>query len=114
MNILENAKNHFSEMAGALRKIEVPEWGDSSGPAIIYSKPLNMVQKAEIHALSSVDKLAESLFLKIYHMARNEDGSRMFKRSDQEAFLKEIDPDVVSKVAIKLDSKVSDEDIRKN
>lgn len=114
MDILKNAKEHFNEISGTLRKIEVPEWGDESGPAVIYAKPLNMAQKSEIFALSNADKLGESLFLKIYHMARNEDGSRIFKRTDSSTFLIDIDPDIVSNVAIRLDSELSEEDIRKN
>ena len=114
MNILDNAKKHFDEISGTLRKIEVPEWGDESGPAVIYAKPMNMVQKSEVIALVNADKMGESLFLKIFHMARNESGTRQFKRTDSDTFLKEVDPDVMSTIAMKLDSELNDEKIRKN
>ena len=114
MNILENAKNHFKEISRGLSKIEVKEWGDKSGPAVIYSKPMNMTQKSEAYSLQEQNKFDEYMFIQLYHMARKEDGARYFNRDDKDTILKEIDPNVLSLVVSKLKNELTAEEIEKN
>jgi len=114
MDILTNAKKHFDEISGVLSKIEVPEWGDDSGPAVIYSKPINMTQKSEMYGLQEQNKFDEYMFLQLFHMARNKDGIRLFRREDRDDFMKRVDPDVMSSVVNKLKNELTAEEIEKN
>jgi len=108
---LERAKAHWSaKLDAGPRIIEVPEWGDDSGPLKIYVFPANLAQRNKVFQKAKgedLNALADVIILR----ARTEAGTPIFKPGDRAEFTHHIDPDVVASVAGKImeDLEVSEE-----
>ena len=99
MNILTNAKSHFSaKLDGGLLSIDVPEWGEDDKPAIIWFKSsLSLLERDPIYQLMSkgtMEAFAEALMIR----ALSEDGKRIFKKVEKGALMRQVDPDVIMRV----------------
>lgn len=109
MSLLDNAVKHFDSIQRNTVKIEVPEWD-----CTIYAKPMNMMQKSEMVALYTQDKVGEAVATKLYHMARDEAGARLFTRDDIKGLMTKADPQVMQRVASKMEIDPDIEAIEKN
>lgn len=98
MDILANARGHFDKMRN--QKIEVPEWGDDEGPAIMYFDPLSLAQRQSLQRQSKGNE-ARMLALCVILFAKNSDGKRYFENNadTNKAFDNDLDPAVVARVA---------------
>lgn len=93
---LDQIKAHFC--AKEEKIIEVPEWGDESGPLYIYSSPLTLAQKNRLYKMAKDDDLGlmvEALIMK----AKSNEGASLFSRSDKPDLMRCCDPDVLIRVA---------------
>lgn len=110
MSVLtERIRQHFSGLSQ--RKIEVPEWGDESGPLVIYARRKNVERAA---AIASAPSTAESMVEALIHLAADKDGKALFDRKDRLDLLKEAASDVVVRVANFLTETVTPGDAEKN
>ena len=94
--ILQRAIEHFRSQA--LVDVEVPEWGEETAPLRIYAKPLTMAEK-NILARSSLGNDLGILVDVIVMKAEDEDGEKLFSKTDKPHFMRHVDADVISRVA---------------
>lgn len=93
MSVLDKATTHFKSRMGDLLCVDVPEWATK-----VYYRPINLLDQGEIYSLQEQKKTAEAVAMTIVLRARNEDGSRMFKRADKFQIMNDVDPDVITKI----------------
>ncbi len=109
--VLERAVQHYAEHDKP-RVIEVPEWGDESGPLRVHVWPANLKTRNKIYAYAkdgSLEALVESLILR----ARDEDKLPIFSPGDRELLMTRVDPEVIARVVQEINSDLDtgDEDI---
>ena len=113
LSAIERAKGHFADrLSGKLLKYHCDEWGID----IYYRATSSLTVENKIIALQQQGKTAEAVVESIIAKAFNKDGDLLFKSTDRPAFLHEVDPNVIIKVATKLNNANADsvEDIVKN
>ena len=110
MSVLDAAKGHFQTLLDdEMLSLEAPEWSTT-----IYWKPINLREQGEIQALVSDGKTDEAVAMTLILRARNQDGSKMFKRGDAFEIRTLTDPDVVARIVTAMSEDYNDEDIEKN
>jgi len=98
-DILNRAKQHYKDkLNNEIRTVEVPEWGDESGPLKIYVKPANLAIRDKIYKFASKGSL-EALVETIILRAKDSDGLSLFTPADRKTFINDVDPDVIARVA---------------
>lgn len=107
MNILDRAKAHFRDkLNNGLICIEVPEWGEDNEPAKLYFKPyLTLLEQAEAAKLindDSVKGLAGLLIMR----ALDEEGNRVFAKTNERELMNSVDPDVIGRIFQNLQHQV--------
>tara|TARA_B100001093_G_scaffold431777_1_gene427973 strand:+ start:637 stop:1005 length:369 start_codon:yes stop_codon:yes gene_type:complete len=113
LSAIERAKGHFADrLSGKLLKYKCDEWGID----VYYKATSSLAVENRIMSLQQQGKTAEALVESIIAKALNKDGELLFKSTDRATFLHEIDPNVIIKVATKLNNANADsvEDIVKN
>jgi len=113
LSAIERAKGHFVDrISGKLLKYKCDEWGID----VYYKATSSLAVENKIMSLQQQGKTAEALVESIIAKALNKDGELLFKSTDRATFLHEIDPNVIIKVATKLNNANADsvEDIVKN
>lgn len=106
MGAIDRVKAHWADTISAVREIEVPEWGDESGPLVIHVRPTNMAQRSKLFKLAKEDELAtaaETLVLR----ARDKDGAPLFSPKDAETLMTSCDPDVLVRVAMAINTDIA-------
>lgn len=98
-NIAERIRNHRQKIKDL--EIQIPEWGDESGPLKVWVGSPNLETRSEI------SKLAKDSDLKAFSFAvtkccKDEDGKRIFDIQDRLAMEKEGDPSVVIRVGSEI------------
>lgn len=101
MSIIERAKAHFKSLQ--VKSIEVPEWGDENGPAILYVEPFTLKDKAKLQAVSrssgsEVDALVELIVLK----SLDKEGNKVFGIEDKHALRNSIDATVLERISTEI------------
>ena len=117
MSIIDGAKAHFRErLSGGLQSIEVPEWDVDGKPAVIYYKPsLNFSQQEKILKLSDEGKKAEAIVQALIERALDEDGNRIFKQANRLELMKQVDPEIISRLVNDMSGDEDNlDDIEKN
>jgi len=110
---IESAKGHFREkLSGKLGKYHCDEWGID----IYYNSTSSLTVENKIMSLQQQGKTAEALVESIIAKALDKDGEKLFRSTDRPAFLHEVDPNVIIRVATVLNNANADsvEDIVKN
>jgi hypothetical protein len=81
-NVLEAAKRHYSDLIdGELKFLDVPEWQVDGKPTRIYYRQyMSVEEKGDLVKLYNQDSHYEMMVMSLIHSARNEDGSKMFKK----------------------------------
>ena len=101
MNVMERAKAHYEPLKDEVRIIEVPEWGDDEGPLKIHVWPANLVTRDRIYQAAKADTL-ESLAKALILRARTTDKLPIFEKTDTEALMRDVDPDVIQRVVSEI------------
>ena len=101
MSVIESVVAHFE--AKEIKKIEVPEWGNVSGPLLVYGKPITLSQKAKLARLSKNEASGlELLAYALIELAKDSAGNPLFTLEDKRKLMTSADPDVMSRVASQL------------
>ena len=116
MSVLEKAIAQFRDrISGDLQFVEVPEWGDSPDkPIRIYYKPaINFLAQGKILALFKQDKDNEAVLQSLIIKALDVDGNNIFKQTDMQSLLREVDPDVVNRILSEMTTDIDDAEMLK-
>lgn len=109
MSILDRAKAHFD--SHGVKKIEIPEWPDDSGkPTILYSSPVSMNDRKALRKSADGDE-AEFLVRLVILKCELEDGSKAFDLSDKPMLMKQVDPNIIQRIANKIAEAPSPDDM---
>lgn len=113
MSAIEQARAHFGRLA--VRTIEVPEWADADGkPLVVYARPMTLHDKARLAAVAAqvgdVEMMAHVLLMK----AENAQGEKLFTLEDKHLLLKQVDPNVLGRVAVAITRSATVEEMEKN
>lgn len=100
MAAIDRAKAHFADFG--VQSMEVPEWGDESGPLVIFWQPLTLAEKQKLHNLGEangyVARLADCLVMK----ALDAQGKPIFTIDDKVTLRRAVDPDVIARVVTRM------------
>lgn len=101
MSIIDRAKAHFKSLH--VKAIEVAEWGDENGPAMLYVEPFTLKDKAKLQSVSKmsgseVDALVELIVLKCL----DKDGNKVFTIEDKHALRNSIDATVLERISTEI------------
>ena len=116
MSVLEKATAQFREkISGELQHVLVPEWGEPDKPLKIYYKPaINFMAQGKILALFKQDKDSEAVVQSLIIKALDADGKHIFQQSDMQSLLREVDPDIVSRILSDMSTDIDDaEELKK-
>ena len=102
--ILEVAKTQFRDrMSGKLQSSNVPEWVvDGKETVIFYKASMNFRDQGEILKLHSEGKQAEAVAMTFILRAMDQDGAKLFKRSNMTEIMRQMDPDIISRVVSEM------------
>lgn len=95
MSAIDRAVAHFN--AQEVKSLSVEEWGDESGPLVIYAKPLTLNESQKLYRLSKNNEL-ELLAYALIHKALDSNGDKMFTMDDKHKLLNSVDVAVMTKV----------------
>ena len=93
MSVLDQATKHFEAKLGEMQSFKVPEWGTT-----VYFRPVTLDEQGVIFGLQNQGKSADAVAMTIILRARNEDGTRMFKKADKFEIMHKVVPDVITKI----------------
>jgi len=118
-DILSRAKAHYRDILSApLQYVEVPEWLDEKGSPtkIYYRSSIPLIEQQEIAALQQAGKLGEALCATLIAKALDEDGKKLFKLVNRQEFMRQVDPDIMSRIVTQMNQNegLTDEQIEKN
>ncbi|QDP48585.1 MAG: hypothetical protein Unbinned4234contig1002_11 [Prokaryotic dsDNA virus sp.] len=88
MRAIDRAVSHFDSIE--VKKLEIEEWGDESGPLVIYAKPLTLNESQKLYKLSKNDDLA-LLAYALIHKALDEQGEHLFTLEDKNKLMNHTD-----------------------
>ncbi len=109
--LIEKAKEHFENKDRKV--IEVPEWGDDTGPAKIFAKPLTRSETSKLYKMSKDDNLTMMAYVLIYK-ALDENGDKLFDLGDKNAFVNSVDREILISVATQIMGQETLEETKKN
>lgn len=108
LSIINNATRHLKEGRKDLMCIEVPEWGDDSGPAKIYYYPvISCADKARVlqaHESDPVDALIMTLIVR----GLDENGERLFRPPQRQQLRRVLDAKVVARIVTEMEGETDD------
>lgn len=112
MKAIERAKAHFKSLT--TKVIEVPEWGDETGPLMVYVEPFTLKDKSKLQSVSrasgsDVDALVELIVLK----ALDANGDKLFTIEDKPALRNMVDATVLERISTEI-MRVDVEAVQKN
>lgn len=110
--ILDRAKAHFSSLSRPA--IEVPEWGDDSGPLKIYHTPLTLKEKQLIRNRRDSEGVMAAMAQTLIIKAKDALGNPLFTIEDKQGLMTGVDSDVVERVAAEIVNGASVEEQEKN
>ena len=99
-NVLEAAKRHYSDLIdGELKFLDVPEWQVDGKPTRIYYRQyMSVEEKGDLVRLYNQDSHYEMMVLSLIHYARNEDGTKMFKKPQKFDLMKLVSAEVIEDI----------------
>lgn len=113
MTAIDKVKSHYKNAARDRKDKAVPEWGDESGPMVVYWTPLTLDEQAAIYRAtkkSGLSGLAKALVLK----CEDQDGNKIFSPEDYLTLRKQADGKVVADIANAILGAKTVEDMEKN
>lgn len=101
LNAIQKATAHYkTQINGELKMFHVDEWDLD----IYYRSIQSLKAEADVVDLSRQGKTVEALVMSIINKARDKDGKLLFSKHDKAVFMNEVDPNVVLKVANKINN----------
>lgn len=112
MSILDRAKSHFENQE--TKQIEVPEWADDDGnPTIIFAEPFTLAERKTLSKFAKDDDM-EFLVRLVIMKSLDESGKKVFDLSDKPALMNKVDPTIITRIADKIATSDSVEDMTGN
>ena len=93
MSVLDQATKHFEAKLGELKSVAVPEWATT-----VFFRPGTLHEQGVIFGLQNAGQTDEAVAMTIILRARNEDGSKMFKKAEKFEILHKVDPEVITNI----------------
>jgi len=110
--ILEAAKVHFRDRMANIQSLVVPEWDNTK---IFFRPSMNFKDQGIVLKLHGDGLPAEAIIMTLILKSMNEDGSKMFTKSNKTEMLLNIDPEIVSRIVTEMsDDEPTVEDATKN
>lgn len=97
-NVLAKATEHYQNRIKEMNSFHVPEWDVT----IHYRPVTTLAQESQVIELARQNKTVEAMVVTIINKARHEDGTPMFGKHDKAALLNEVDPNVVLRIAERI------------
>ena len=99
-----------NKLAAPMSSVQVDEWDCE-----IFFKPATLEQKNAIYQFLANNDL-QSIAETIVRRSLDADGRKLFSNADKKAFMSQLDPDIVSRVAVAINEEPEStvEDARKN
>lgn len=96
MSLIDRAVKHFTALCESPQSIEVPEWADDEGPAIIYFTPLNMAERIDINKgdPDAYEKTIRIVMLK----AKDKHNKPYFSLEDKPKLRRFVDPAILGRI----------------
>ena len=112
LSAIQRATSHYNGLN--IREIQVPEWGDESGPYVFYVKPFTLQDQGKLQFAiknsSEADALAEILILK----AMDQEGNKLFNVGDKQKLRTQVDAQVLARVANDIMGGETEAELEKN
>lgn len=101
MKAIDRATAHFKSLQ--VKTISVPEWGDETGPLLIYVEPFTLKDKAKLQAVtkvsgSEIDALVELIVLK----CMDKSGEKLFTIEDKPKLRNGVDSQVLERISTEI------------
>lgn len=109
--IIESARAQFAALD--LRRIEVAEWGDGTGPLVLFAEPVTLADKKRLSARHTDGGIQEMYVHTLILKAQTADGKPAFTLDDKRALMTAVDPSVVERIAHAILATPSMEDVEK-
>jgi len=103
MSILDRVKAHSDPTK--VRTVEVPEWGDDSGPLVIHYTMVTLKELGETRS-TSTDPFRQNAEI-ICMKACGADGKPLFRRIDALDLMENAAPEVVMRIADAMTRRLS-------
>lgn len=96
MNILERAQASWDSRA--LNQIEVPEWGETDVPLMVYFRTPSAATLSKVLRDSKGGQIEQAVYAVIY-CATDKEGNKLFKSADFTTLMHKVDYSVVNRIA---------------
>ena len=110
--IIDRARAHFS--AQGANSIDVPEWGDESGPLSVFWTPITCAERQKITARYKDGQSQEALVYALILKAKDAKGDLLFTLEDKHALMNGVDVSIVDRIANAILTVLTVEDAEKN
>lgn len=99
-SVLDRARAHFQGLQED-NVVEVPEWGDASGPLRVRVRPMTMGERKTYHAKHGGDAsgVDAAITVVIRHASDAATGEPLFDEGDRAALKREVAPAVLARIA---------------
>lgn len=95
MSILGRILKHAEQRGGGT--VDVPEWGDESGPLVIHYDRVSLAHVAEAARAAAGNPVRQNVEIFV-QVARGADGKPLFKRAEVLDLMDSADPMVLGRV----------------
>lgn len=95
-SVLDRAKAHYG--AAELREIDVPEWGDESGPLVLGYRRATLRELADASQAADGNMVMTNAYI-VAMKALGKDGKRLFNTADARELARTADPTVITRIA---------------
>lgn len=107
-NPIDKMTSHFRQkISGDMSKVYVEEWDTT----IWYKISNTLKEEGELIKLAQEGKTVEALVETLITKARNEDGTKMFKKVDKVTMMNEVDPAVLIRVVGEMNDAAGDSNV---
>lgn len=110
--IIDRARAHYA--SHGTQSIDVPEWGDESGPLMVYWTPITLAERQKIANRAKDGQTQDAMAYAVIIKARDGKGDLLFTLDDKHALIHGVDATVVDRLAAAMLSSPTVEEAEKN
>jgi len=96
-SIIGRAVEHYKSQA--VKRIEIPEWGDDDGALVVFCQPFTLRDQARIQQSTKGQPQAEALAEVVILKLVDENGEKVFSMDDKTKLRTQVDAQVLARVA---------------
>ena len=99
MRAIDRVSSHYKRAKNQV--IEVPEWGDQTGPFKVFFDPTTPSQRARIS--DEFENLNAEAYVEVLVMkAQDENGEKLFNADDRHKLLTQADGAIIGRIALQM------------